>query len=302
MPTTTGPVDGVTVTGVIWEAPFALAVMVATCVVGVDPAPKNVALVLAAGTVTEGGTVSATLLDVNVTLVPEAGAALASVTVQVALDPDTMLEGLHDTEDTPGVAVVTETVVVWEAPPPVAVTVTVCVVVVDPAPVNVVLIVVAGTVTEGGTVSAELLDPNVTIRPPVGAALVSVTVQVLFDPDTMLAGLHDTADTAGGGGVTVTVVVLEAPPAVAVTVAVCVVVVEPVPVNVAVVVVAVTVTEGGTLSAVLLDPKVTLVPPVGAAIVSVTVQVVLDPDTMLAGLHDTVDTAGGAGVTVTVVV
>jgi hypothetical protein len=101
----------------------------------------------------------------------------------------------------------------------VAVTVAVCVVVVDPAPVNVALVVVAGTVTEGGTVSATLLDPNVTLSPPVGAALVSVTVHVVFDPDTMLEGLHDTADTAAGG-VTVTVVVLEAPPPVAVTVAI----------------------------------------------------------------------------------
>ena len=83
----------------------------------------------------------------------------------------------------------------------------VCVVVADPAPVKVVLVAVAGTVTEDGTVSAALFDPNVTITPPVGAAVVSVTVQVVFDPDTMLAGLHETPDTAGGGGVTVTVVV-----------------------------------------------------------------------------------------------
>ena len=88
-----------------------------------------------------------------------------------------------------------------------AVTVAVCVVVVDPTPVNVVLVVVAGTVTEGGTVSATLLEPSVTLKPPVSAALVNVTVQVVFDPDTMPAGLHDTVDTAGGGGVTVTVVV-----------------------------------------------------------------------------------------------
>ena len=83
----------------------------------------------------------------------------------------------------------------------------VCVVVVDPDPVKVVLVVVAGTVTDAGTVSAVLFDPNVTLSPPVGAALVNVTVQVVFDPETMLAGLHDTADTAGGAGVTVTVVV-----------------------------------------------------------------------------------------------
>jgi hypothetical protein len=196
----------------------------------------------------------------------------------------------------------TVTVVVLEAPPPVAVTVAICVVVVDPAPVNAVLVVVAGTVTEGGTVSATLLDPNVTLSPPVGAALVNVTVQVVFDPDTMLAGLQDTADTAGGAGVTVTVVVCDAPPPVAVTVAVCVVVVDPAPVNVALVLVAGTVTEGGTVSATLLEPNVTLVPPVGAALVNVTVQVVFDPDTMLDGLHDTADTAGGGGVTVTVVV
>jgi hypothetical protein len=169
--------------------------------------------------------------------------------------------------------------------------VAVCVVVVDPVPVNVVLIAAAGTVTGLDTVSAALLDDNATLVPPVGAALVSVTVQVVFDPDTMLAGLHDNVDTAGGG-VTVTVAVAEPPPAVAVIVAVCVVVVDPAPVNVVLVAAAGTVTEPDTVSAALLDDNATLVPPVGAALVSVTVHAVLDPDTMLAGLHDNVDTAG----------
>ena len=92
---------------------------------------------------------------------------------------------------------VTVTIAVAEPPPELAVIVAVCVVAVDPAPVNVVLVAAAGTMTEAETASAALLDDKATLVPPVGAALVSVTVQVVFDPDTMVAGLHDNVDTAG---------------------------------------------------------------------------------------------------------
>jgi len=145
--------------------------------------------------------------------------------------------------------------------------------------------------TVGGT-STELLGLlRLTVTPPAGAALVSVTVHVVVVPDTMLAGLHDTPETDAAGP-TVTVVVTEPPPPLAVTVAVCVVVPDPVPVKVVLVLLAGTVTGLGTLSAPLFEDTVTLNPPAGAALVSVTVQVVVAPDTMLAGLHEIVDTAG----------
>ena len=50
------------------------------------------------------------------------------------------------------------------------------------------------TVTEPGTVNSALLSLKVTLAPPAGAALVSVTVQVLVPFDPQLVGLHDTED------------------------------------------------------------------------------------------------------------
>ena len=86
-------------------------------------------------------------------------------------------------------------------------------------PIKVVLVVLAGTVTGVGTLRAALLEDTVTLKPPVGAAVDSVTVHVVVVPDEMLVGLHDTADT-DGGGVTVTVAVAVPAPALVVTVAV----------------------------------------------------------------------------------
>ena len=56
----------------------------------------------------------------------------------------------------------------------------------------------AATVTEAGTVSFALEFERVTLAPPVGAAWVSVTVQVLEELAPMLAGLQDNADTRIG--------------------------------------------------------------------------------------------------------
>jgi hypothetical protein len=44
---------------------------------------------------------------------------------------------------------------------------------------NVAVVAAAATVTEAGTVNAALLSDNITLAPPLGAALVKVTVQVL---------------------------------------------------------------------------------------------------------------------------
>ena len=63
-----------------------------------------------------------------------------------------------------------------------------------------------------------------------------------------------------------------------------------------------TVTEAGTPSAALLEDSPTEAPPVNAAEVNVTVQVDVAPDATEFGAHDTPETAGAGGVTVTVVV
>jgi hypothetical protein len=54
----------------------------------------------------------------------------------------------------------------------------------------------AWTVTDGSTVNAGLEFERVTIAPPVGAARVRLTVQMLEEFDPTLLGLHEMADTA----------------------------------------------------------------------------------------------------------
>ncbi len=70
----------------------------------------------------------------------------------------------------------------------------------------------------------------------------------------------------------------------------------------AVVAPAVTATDTGTVRAALFEASPTDAPPVSAAEVSVTVHVVVAPDTTELGEHDTPDIAGAGGVTVTEVV
>lgn len=55
----------------------------------------------------------------------------------------------------------------------------------------------AGMVTSFGGIANELLLDNVTNVPPVGAALVRLTVQFTDAPPTGLRGLHTTEETAG---------------------------------------------------------------------------------------------------------
>jgi len=81
----------------------------------------------------------------------------------------------------------------------------------------------AGTVTEVGAVSAELLDVRKTIAPPGGATPLRMMVQVIDTPGETLEGLHARdAVVAGGaaGGARVTMALTELPARVAVIVAV----------------------------------------------------------------------------------
>ncbi len=70
-------------------------------------------------------------------------------------------------------------------------------------------------------------------------------------------------------------------------------------VKLAVVAPAVTDTEAGTVSAALFEDNPTEAPPASAAEVSVTVQVEVAPEATGLGAHETPDTAGAGGVTVT---
>jgi hypothetical protein len=83
---------------------------------------------------------------------------------------------------------------------------------------NVPVVAAAATVTDAGTVSVGLVLIRVTLAPPAGAALVSVTVQVLDALGPRLAGLHESDDTSTGA-TRLTVVFAEALLYVAVTVA-----------------------------------------------------------------------------------
>lgn len=64
--------------------------------------------------------------------------------------------------------------------------------------VNVDEVAPAATVIEAGTVSTRLVLESVTIAPPLGAALVKVTVQVLKESGPRLVGLQASEDTSTG--------------------------------------------------------------------------------------------------------
>jgi hypothetical protein len=156
--------------------------------------------------------------------------------------------------------------------------------------INVAVVAPAATVTLAGTVVAAESSDSVTIAPPAGAALVSVTVPVDELPPVTLVGLKASADSAAGG-VTVSVVVRFTPLYVAVSVTLVVAVTAVVlTLKVALVAPAATVTLAGTLAtAALLLVSVTTAPPLGAAAVNVTVPVAEAGPTTLVGLTDTAD-------------
>ncbi len=77
------------------------------------------------------------------------------------------------------------------------------------------------TVTDAGTVKAELLSDRVTAVPPEGALADKVTVQVLAPLEAIVVGLHDREESEiDAGAVMVREAVLELPLSAAVTTAV----------------------------------------------------------------------------------
>ena len=84
--------------------------------------------------------------------------------------------------------------------------------------VKVAVVAAAATVTEAGTVRSALVLESETAEPPVGAALVNVTVQVLAALEFRLVGLQLRAETRTGAARLI-VAVFDWPASVAVTVA-----------------------------------------------------------------------------------
>ena len=78
-------------------------------------------------------------------------------------------------------------------------------------------VAVAATVTDAGTDRAELVLDRVTTAPPIGAALLSVTVQALVAPEPRLVGLQ-ASDDRETGAIRLTVTFWETPLSDAVTV------------------------------------------------------------------------------------
>jgi hypothetical protein len=252
----------------------------------------KVAVVAAAATVTDAGTVSVVLVLVSTTDAPPVGVALLSVTVQVLEAFGPRVVGLHASDDTSTDA---ERVMVAVAELPLYVAVTVALWLLGMAVVvalKVAVVAVAATVTDAGTVSVVLVLVSVTDAPPVGAALLSVTVQVLEAFGARVVGLHASDDTSTGATRPIAAFA-ELPVYVAVTVALWSLAMVPaVALKVADKEPAATVTDAGTARAALLSEIAIMAPPAGAAFESVTVQTELVPEVRLAGLHCTWDTTG----------
>ena len=147
------------------------------------------------------------------------------------------------------------------------------------------VVAAAATVTLEGTVKLALLLVKLTAEPPVGAAPLNVTVQVLVPGPVNEAGLQARALTLKVTGATSEIAeVALAPLAVAVSVAVELVEIVPaVAEKAAVAAPAAMLTEAGAVSSGLLDEMVTVRPPVGAAALAVTVQVLMAPEVSEAG-------------------
>lgn len=264
---------GTTVTVTLFETAPRTAVTVALQLVPIKvPAfTAKVAEVEPTGTVTLPGTLTSVLLEDSPTTAPPLGAAPLKVTVPTAEDPVAM--ALGETVRLTSVTGRMVRVADKTTPPPLAVIVTG----VNVATVEVDIVKVAemapdATVTDAGTVAAVLLDDKLMSVPPGPAGPSSVTVPVEEAPP--LTDVGEMENPFRTAGVTVKLAVFVLVPSEAVTVAdVEDETAEVVTVKVAEVEPAVTVTDDGTVTLVLLEDRLTLVPPEGATVPSVTVPV-----------------------------
>jgi large repetitive protein len=313
----------VTVSVAVWPGGITVNVAVrvtapalAVIVTGVDVVTElvaiaKVALVAPCATVTLAGTAAAGSVLDSVAVNPPEGAAPVSVTVPCDAAPPVTLAGLTATDDNEagGGGSVTVSTALRLAPP----NAPLIVAEVDAATgtvltVKVAFVAPAATVMLAGAVAAVvLLLVRVTIAPPDGAALDSVTVPCELLPPTTVAGLTVSDDNAAGDGVfdIVNTALRLTPPDTPLMVAEVDAVSDAVlTVKVALVAPAATVTLAGTVArAVLLLVNVTTAPPEGAALASVAVPCELLPPTTVDGLStiaESVAGGGAAGVTVKV--
>ncbi len=257
----------------------ALAVRVTVCaVLTEETVAVKVAVVEPAPTVAEAGTVTDELLLARLTLKPPLGAAAVSVTVQLSLPAAVMelLAQLIADSFAVGAGAASCRAKVFVTPLALAVNVAVCVVLTaETVAEKPAVVAPAATVTAAGTVTAELLLARLTLKPPLGAAALSATVQEsvpapVIDP---LAQLNEDRFVVEAGAASCRAKVSFTPLALAVNVAVCAVLTEEiVAVKVAVLPLAFTFTEVGTVTALLLLARLTVNPFLPSASFSVTVQ------------------------------
>ena len=244
----------------------------------------KVALELPAATVIEAGTEADEELSVRLTVVPAAGAGPVKVTVPVEPFPPTTVVGFKLTEysvtdeATVNAAVLlmlpyfAVMVALWDD-------VTVVVVM-----VKVAFVFPAVTVTDVGSDAAEELSLRVIDMPAEGASPVNVTVPCALTPPTTAVGFK--VNELKAGGAIVIVAVLDVLPLVAVIVAVVELETAVVAtVNVALNLPSDTTTETGSEADEELSVRLTVIPPVGAEPVKVTVPVELFPPVTDVGLN-----------------
>jgi hypothetical protein len=150
----------------------------------------NVALVEDGKTATNTGTVSSVVLLDTATERPAAGAETFIVRVHALLAPEIRDWGEHVRPITVGVLI---KLIEALAAPPLTMAVTVAELLLGTVPAEagkLAVLLPAATVTEVGVVKSVLLSERATTAPPVGAALFSVTVQLLTPPDVSVAGLQ----------------------------------------------------------------------------------------------------------------
>ena len=141
----------------------------------------NVAVDAPEATVTEPGTATAGLLDDKVTVVPPEAALPVRVTVPVVVPPPRSEEGEKETAST--IAGRIPSANLSETPPALAVRLAVILLPTTWAVTGKVAEVApAGTTTVAGTVTCERSELSATLKPPVGAAALKVTVPVIVPP------------------------------------------------------------------------------------------------------------------------
>lgn len=160
--------------------------------------------------------------------------------------------------------------------------------------VNVVVLAPAGTATVPGADTAASLDAIVTVLPPAGAALDSVTVQSAVPPEDRLSGLHASADRVAGPR-SVRAVDTEEPFKLAVTTAEPSAEIKPaLAVKLPETEFAQRSTVAGTLTAALLDESAMETPPGGAGWGKVTVQLAVEEEDSTVGVQLNEDTTAEA--------